>query len=114
MNSEEKQQKKELEKQLQQRFSATGMSILSASFGSLILIPEFTGYIKAGKWLSALGFLVLNALLCCLSWAFTQAIIVSFLGERMWFHKLGKWQTPLLIVLSILLCFAAWWIILNI
>ena len=64
-----------------------------------------------GKWLDVLLLIVINAVACVVSWAFLQAVVVQLLEKQKWFQKIGRFKTPLLMILCILLSCASYYVI---
>ena len=103
MDNEKQNTQKE---EIQQRMETLGMTIFTASLGAF-----FTDCIRSGKWLDVLLLIVINAVACMVSWAFLQVVVVQLLEKQKWFQKIGRFKTPLLMILCILLSCASYYVI---
>ena len=109
MDNEKQNTQKE---EIQQRMETLGMTIFTASLGAFFTNDGFIDCIRSGKWLDVLLLIVINAVACVVSWAFLQAVVVQLLEKQKWFQKIGRFKTPLLMILCILLSCASYYVIL--
>ena len=108
MDNEKQNTQKE---EIQQRMETLGMTIFTASLGAFFTNDGFIDCIRSGKWLDVLLLIVINAVACVVSWAFLQAVVVQLLEKQKWFQKIGRFKTPLLMILCILLSCASYYVI---
>ena len=108
MDNEKQNTQKE---KIQQRMETLGMTIFTASLGAFFTNDVFIDCIRSGKWLDVLLLIVINAVACVVSWAFLQVVVVQLLEKQKWFQKIGRFKTPLLMILCILLSCASYYVI---
>ncbi len=108
MDNEKQNTQKE---EIQQRMETLGMTTFTASLGAFFTNDGFIDCIRSGKWLDVLLLIVINAVACVVSWAFLQAVVVQLLEKQKWFQKIGRFKTPLLMILCILLSCASYYVI---